>query len=246
MSDWFLGTTIRKQDIHRVLTRTPKDIREMLKENPSMCIGGGFIRAIISGETPNDIDIFGRSTVELQVAAKSLQEKREEFGETIRGFSTGNAITILTQGRMPIQFITRWVYPHPRDVLWSFDFTVCQAVIYYCADSKTFKGLCAETFYQDLAAKRLVYTYPKRSEDAGGSLLRVIKYVRRGYNVQVDTLAGVCARLQSGIEYRDNEDYWNEEWRAGIMTGLLREVDPLLIIDGCEIGEDHHRPDRDH
>ena len=37
----------------------------------------------------------------------------------------------------------------------------------------------------------------------------------------------------------------DEEARAQVLTGLLREVDPLLVIDGIDISdEDEHNPER--
>ena len=44
-------------------------------------------------------------------------------------------------------------------------------------------GLCNIRFYPDLAARRLVYTSPLRNEDAGGSILRVLKFYQRGYRI---------------------------------------------------------------
>src|SRR3546814_3214275 len=88
---------------------------------------------------------------------------------------------------MTIQFITRWTFPRAADLWASFDFTVCQAAVWRTPDGH-WCSTCIDRFYVDLAARRLVYTSPVRDEEASGSMLRVIKYVKRGYSIQVDSL----------------------------------------------------------
>lgn len=77
-------------------------------------------------------------------------------------------------------------------------------------------------FYPDLAAKRLTYCAPKRIEEAGGSLLRVLKFYRRGYIIPLDSLAAVIARLTSP----PGADSSGELQVAGEYLKLLRMVDP--------------------
>ena len=52
--------------------------------------------------------------------------------------------------------------------------------------------------------------------------MRVIKYIRRGYSIQVKSLGSVCARLYSGIEPGSAAIY-DEDARATVLAGLLRE-----------------------
>ena len=91
--------------------------------------------------------------------------------------------------------------------------------------TQKWRSLVSPSFYPDLAAKRLVYTSPCRDEAPGGSFLRVRKFLSRGYNIQVLSLAGVLARIflavrdKSGVEPR------------AVIAGILREVDPLVVCD---------------
>jgi len=235
-------SSLSKTDLHYILSRIPRDVVELLKAHPGVFMAGGIIRALIAQETPNDIDLFGRSKEQLEVVADALIAVRKSRGEKARKHTTANAITVITQGRLPVQFITRWVFDHPDECAKSFDFTVCQAVIWH-EEKDGFSSTTHENFYPDLAARRLVYTSPHRNEDVGGSLLRVLKYARRGYSVQVQTLGAVCARLLTGVDRDKGDD--SEEWSAQVITGLLREVDPLLQIDGVELAdEDEHNPER--
>ena len=219
---------LRPQDLQFVVRRLPRDVREQMERYP-LFIGGGYIRETIAGVKPNDIDIFGPSADVLGMAAELLAQKRGG-----RSHKTDNACTVLAPPRVPVQYITRWMYGDAEAVCQSFDFTVCQAVVYRKAG--LWCSVIADDFYADLAARRLVYTQPQREEAAGGSMLRVRKFLARGYNIQAQSLAGVIARVAGGVE-----DFarLSEAQRAFAITGLLHEVDPLLVIDDIEPVNDH-------
>lgn len=221
---------LTKEDLRFVVTRLPRDIRELAKDH-GLFIGGGFIRETIAGNKPNDVDLFGASKEVLGIAAKLIAEKREA-----RLHKTDNAITVLTGNRMPVQFITRWLFDNADDLVASFDFTVCQAVIWFDKESELWKSAISDGFYSDLAARRLVYTYPVREEDAGGSMLRVRKFLQRGYSIQAPSLGGVIARIAGKVEWKRVAD---ERAAGRVIAGLLREVDPLTIVDGLEPIDDH-------
>ena len=116
---------------------------------------------------------------------------------------------------------------------------MCQAVIWFDDSDKIWKSCVSDTFYSDLAAHRLVYTFPKREEAAGGSILRVRKFLQRGYNIQAWSLAGVISRLLIAVEKDSILAKEGELGLAKVITGLLREVDPLVVIDGVEAIDEH-------
>jgi hypothetical protein len=237
---------LSKVDLHHILSRTPRDVRDLLKAN-KLFLTGGFIRAIIAGEKPSDIDLLGPDKTALEMHAVNLANARSG-----RVHKTDNALTVLSPPKLPVQMITRWTYDDPEKLISEFDFTIVQAAIWYelvgepPAPGENWKGewksVCSDGFYPDLAARRLVYTHPVRHEDAGGSILRVIKYIKRGYNIQVPSLAGVVARFTAGLKISndsisiiDGVERINETWAAPILMGLLREVDPLAFVDGIEM-----------
>src|SRR3972149_11418204 len=115
-----------QEDLHYVVSRIPKDVCDAIKARPTMMVGGGFIRDLISGDLHRDIDLFGESTGTLKSTATDLSVAR---GGKLH--FTQNAITLLSPPRQPIQFITRWVFTDPETCISSFDFTVCQAVVYW-------------------------------------------------------------------------------------------------------------------
>lgn len=204
-------------DVGFIVTRLPKDIQELLVKH-SLYLGGGFIRDSIAGNKPTDIDLFG-PTIELQGAlARGLEREREG-----RLVETDNALTLLSPPRLPVQFITRWLYDQADHVAESFDFTVCQAVVWNVAGK--WRSAASDRFYIDLAARRLFYTSPVREEEPGGSLLRARKFLSRGYNIQVESLAALMARIYVKLDLRGE----SEEDVAAAVSKSLREVDPLRL-----------------
>ena len=230
-------------DLRYVVTRLPKDIRELLTEHPGkLFVGGGFIRATIAGEEPSDIDLFGHDAAVLENIAAILKDRREGA----RLHKSKNAITIITPNRMPVQFITRWTFDTADALVKSFDFTVCQAAVWRTGNKVNsewrsslggWRSSLGERFYIDLAGRRLVYTNPVCDEEAGGSLLRVLKYVKRGYSIQVTSLGDVVARLAHKV--RESPMAYSEEGLGQVFAGLLREVDPLTVVDGFDVVDEH-------
>jgi hypothetical protein len=127
----------------------------------------------------------------------------------------------------------------------SFDFTIAMAGFWWnpTGEEETYiensevktrpagrwDSICDEHFYEDLAAKRLRYTCPQRNEDAGGSMLRVLKFYQRGYRIPLDSLGAVISRLVMGVDQNaivDGAEETIERQWAKVLTGLLREVDP--------------------
>ena len=222
-------------DLRYVVERLPRDIRKLLTENAKrLFVGGGFIRATIAGETPSDIDLFGDDPKFLATVASLLSGRRE--GSKLH--TSKNAITLLTPDRLPVQFITRWTFDDARKLVASFDFTVCQAAIYRhgTQSNAQWGSAIGNGFYVDLAGRRLVYTNPVRDEEAGGAMLRVLKYTKRGYSIQVNSLGGVIARLAMKL---DPSRLTSAIDAGTVIAGMLREVDPSLMIDGFDIVEDH-------
>lgn len=223
--------SLTTNDLHYVVRRLPKDIIELLRKH-KLFVAGGFIRETVAGNEPKDIDLFGPEAETLKLIGKDLAEHRGG-----RAHFSDNAVTVICPPRMPVQLITRWCFEDAEPLVASFDFTVCQAAIWFDKTTGIFMSAIAEDFYADLAARRLVYTAPVRQEEAGGSMLRVIKFVQRGYCIQANSLGSVIARLAGQVDWgRTGGDHLTA---AKVISGLLREVDPLLVVDGLEPINEH-------
>ena len=234
-----MPSKLLQEDLHNVMLRLPKDVTELMKQHGLM-LGGGFIREVVAGLPPNDIDLLGPSEDRLKLAATEFYHSRKKEARVLE---TKNAITHVAPPRTTVQFITRWTFEEPLPLVESFDFTVCQAVVYWVPGEGNAPGrwesLIGDRFYSDLASRRLTYTTPNRHEDAGGSMLRMRKFLGRGYHISADDLAAVMARVVSRIDL-DKLGRGGEEEFTFLIRGLLREVDPLLVIDGVEPVEVSH------
>lgn len=220
------------EDVQRIVTSLPKDVVKLLKKaNGKIFLAGGFIRAKVAGEAPNDIDLWGADKDTLSSEATLLAAQRG-----VRCMSTRNAHTILAHGRAPVQFIERWLFDDPVFCAESFDFTIASAAIWY--EGGEWRSYCHDRFYRDLASKSLVYMNPVRNEDAGGSFMRLQKFISKGYHISPGNLAKVTARLLQGIKYGSSFYERDEDWQARVLLSLFREVDPLSIVDGIELEDE--------
>lgn len=244
-------------DLQCVLRRSPALLLAACKHFGSdVMIAGGFIRACIAREDVNDIDVFACSkqrSIEMihwiLKAVHGVEDITKHWKESVH--ETDNAYT-LKHWQTPIQFVHRWTFTDPVSAIQSFDFTISRAAFWF---EKVYRGSFPDAagnevkvldnersgwrsvadirFYADLASKRLIYTNPIRNEDAGGSMLRVLKYYQRGYRIPIDSLGAVMARLMMGVRYKAIEENDEKRWHVPVevklgedITRLLREVDP--------------------
>jgi hypothetical protein len=235
--------TLTHNDLQWALIRTPKQLLKVMKRpewSGKIFVGGGFLRSTVSGEPVNDVDVFVSSPEDALKLAREIvggrlglqwgdddnllySEVQQQINRHIH--HTDNALTLLGL-TTTIQIIHRWVFNSGVSVADSFDFTCCCACYWWAGSAVGWRSYCDERFYPDVAAKRLVYRSPVRNEDAGGSMLRVLKYYHKGYRMPLDSLGAVIARLAMGC--RESWLTADERGLAQVITGLLREVDPLI------------------
>jgi hypothetical protein len=220
-------------------------VLKLLKDQPGrLFVGGGFLRACVANESASDVDLFASSYADAKVYAELLVAKLGHGNGVPLGkvVETDNAFTIKGY-QLPVQIIHRWTYTSPEQLMSSFDFTIAMAGFWWQAERKEpeeiavdcasagWRSICDDRFYPDLAARRLRYTSPQRNEDAGGSLLRVLKFYQRGYRIPLDSLGAVVARLAVDVktwQVLQGRDPDREMQVARVLTGLLREVDPNI------------------
>lgn len=224
-------------DLNWCLRRLPFAARSVLQTFRSkVFLAGGFIRSCIAREEINDVDLFVGSKESADAVMAHIILKTG-----VKPHITKNAMTFRTKP-YSIQIITRWMFDTPEECAASFDFTVARAVV-YCENgpsdpekpgSYPYEGIVDQRFYADLSARRLTYTVPDRNEDAGGSMLRVLKFYRRDYLIPMDSLAAVIARLVKGVRHTETPgglvrvDGRSDADLSKVLCGLLREVDPAI------------------
>lgn len=223
-------------DLQFAVRRIPKKLRAQMIANPGkIFVGGGFLRAVVAREDVNDVDVFVTSKQEALNLADALAKATDPnfipvLDRPKHIYETENALTLF-RFSPAIQIIHKWTFEDAESVVQSFDFSCCCAAVGY-QDGEWF-GVCSEHFYPDVANKRLRYLSPKRIEEAGGSMLRVLKYYQKGYRIPLESLAKVIARCIGPVEfekiYRNfATDGAREEEVARVVSGLLRQVDPLV------------------
>ena len=213
-------------DLRWAVQRLPKNLKKIMQTKEwgkAIFVGGGYLRSIVGQEKINDVDVFVKSEKEAELLAYKLADDKKSV------YKTDNAYTV-RNSYIDIQIIHRWVFNEPQDVANSFDFSCCCAVVYCDVDQESEKFLwgsyCDDRFYKDVAAKRLVYRNPVRNEDAGGSMLRVLKYYQKGYRIPLNSLADVVVRLLRPVDLDLIKN--DEKQLSKVITGLLREVDPNI------------------
>lgn len=226
---------LASHDVAWCVNRLPKKVREATKAGRCV-LAGGFIRSCIAREPIADVDLFVTSKEAGQKLANWLGFDDYEGGEkAVKPFETANAFTVRAPWiGIPVQVIHRWVFSEPAAIVQSFDFTIACAAIWFDPAKQEWHSLADPAFYQDLAAKRLVYRSPVRNEDAGGSLLRVLKFYQKGYRIPLASLGACLARLVEAVDMDKYEldpgGSSHENWLASILTGLLVEVDPSIDV----------------
>jgi hypothetical protein len=231
-----------REDLVWAVRRLPKFLFETLKKRgPRLVVAGGYLRSVIAREEVSDVDMFSPTENDAKQTAIAVSNHELAMftaghkGQPCSTIETDNAITVLTKPYSS-QFIHRWTFEKPEDIIPSFDFTIARAALWFDGE---WKSLCDDRFYCDLAAKRLVYCSPVREEEAGGSMLRILKFYQRGYRIPLDSLGAVIARLAKAIDHGaiigacggNTSPAEIERQTAKVITGLLREVDPSIDPD---------------
>jgi len=257
-------------DVRVIRRRLPRRVVDLLRDHPGLIVAGGFVRDTVCNERPSDVDVFGPSEEAVVGAVAALAgtavtvvakldrdrvysfERGEDF---VRVYRTDNAFTVRLPGDgPPVQLIHRWTYATVDELLASFDFTVAEAAVQWSAPLGRLVGRCSADFYPDLAARRLVYTRPQHNENAGGSMLRLLKFVRRGYSAPLDSVGAVVARLAGAVdpgrvgrwpssyEMGSPERTASERDVAVVLTALLVQVDPRTVLHHPDGWDDRDAP----
>lgn len=181
---------LRPTDVTSCVFCLPSELRRCLSQWPNqLVVAGGFVRDVIAHDRPKDVDVF--------VAGEDLAREVSEWLKSECGLDsvrTMNTITVKTKG-CPTQLAWRWKFSTPSELVEGFDFTVCQAGIWW--DGEQMRSTAAPSFYKDLEAKKLVYTALGRDDDRASALLRVLKFYQRGYKITLPSLSRVLAHLAS-------------------------------------------------
>ncbi len=200
-------------DLNYCLRLLPWQLSYLLGEFPGSIVAGGFIRSVVSSEPISDIDVWTPNAEMAKAMAEKLSH--QAFSQTdTKLISTANAITVVGL-EWPVQFVHKWTFDSAEAVLDHFDFTIARACLWH-DKVKAWCGECDDRFYPDLAAKRLVYCDSTPIDGCGGSMLRLLKFYRKGYRAPLETIATLIERVAK---------YSSE--RSMDIVSILAEIDPV-------------------
>lgn len=147
----------------------------------NVAVAGGAIRSLVCNTQVSDYDLYF-------AGPETLKAFQDRFAAN-KTFTSENADCYKINNQK-VQAIKKAGYLSlPMDVLLDkFDFTVCQAAFF--RDQFYF----GEDFLLDNAARRIVYT---GSEFPISSLVRVNKYLRKGYTISSEQLVKISMSIHS-------------------------------------------------
>jgi hypothetical protein len=214
-------TELDPEDIKRVVSSLPAQISKGLRAyKDSVCIAGGYIRSIISNEPVNDIDVF---ITEKGLTTKKFVEYGPEYSysqNTTRNSGDREDIIAVEEGQT-IEIMNHYAGSGVNGILENFDYTVAMAAIWW--DGKMWQSSCHYMFYQDLASKRIRFLRPESERQGAREILRLLKYIQRGYTIDRPSLAQVISELVMYYVKADEDRLYNSA-----LNDLASMEDPRL------------------
>jgi len=190
---------LKKSDVKRIVERLPECLKLLMTDSAfigKVSIAGGFIRSILANQDINDIDVF---VSDLEVADKVCNFVMNNLAMNnlgnVRASYSENACTLYNVG-FPIQIITKWLYNTPQEVIDDFDFTICQAAIFY-HEIDGFIGICASLY-----GKELIFAHPVREHNPMVTLFRYLKFAKLGYYIESDSFFSLIAKAIKSLNIK--------------------------------------------
>lgn len=233
-------------DLERVVDYLPARLAKAVVHRDfegQVFVAGGYVRAVVAGERPSDVDVFTQGEETSKALARKLGGKfaswgykeaeakldlDPEAGPFVTEFATSGVLD-----KLLVQIIHRWTFEEPEDILQHFDFTVTQAVVWY--QGGEWRSACTPRFYPDVASKRIHYVQSRRTAlESVGTLHRLMKYVRKGYNASPET---VTALVVDAYESAEEQAVVGDTTTGDIMLTTWRGIDPRVRPSWADVRE---------
>ena len=171
--------------IANVLEQLPESIISLM-EQYNIVLAGGFIRAVVAKEPPRDIDIFVMEPTEQERKQVAKQVIREVWDQPVH--ASLYAFTAEPSGMPPVQLVHYWPVDTPEDLLDRFDFTICEAAMWFDGSFPMPVGICSSMFMDDSYSKTIRYADPIREPgelNVADSIKRAFRFRDRGYTLPI-------------------------------------------------------------
>lgn len=209
---------MRKSDVMRCVEALPRPVRRAMEHTNvkwrDTWVAGGFIRSILMDVPVRDVDVFSPTG---DVACPKCHKHCGRYADVSGDSADLNYARTLNEdclNGVKVQIVRSPLYlrPTPRETIALFDVTVSQAAIFYSDRLIPFTGgwhgICAETYYEDLAAKRIrvvnKYSLPPR---------RLARFRELGFHIPEDlAYEAASAILLNDGEYITDTDEDDLPW----------------------------------
>lgn len=198
----------------------PLYLNERMRENgKEMVLAGGYIRDTLLGVTPKDVDIFGTKAT-CQDVATALTPGDIDTPMVIRK----NSLT-LEIGTRTYQFIHKFKFSGPEQLLDQFDYSIARAGIWYDRSGKKWTGTCWNSWEEDALAKRLLFLDKTPELE---SIVRLLSFTRRGYSVDSLSLSRILTSALASI--KAGKEFDLDDIEADFLKGLEKMKDKAQIV----------------
>lgn len=179
-----------KKNIFNKYSRDKRDVvtGEYTTDVVECFVAGGAVRDYFLGKTPNDIDIFFPSKLEMHEFSERISEKHGLDSKKLLVAENANVIKVKLKKEEKKIDLVKLYHPSAQHAIKSFDFTVCAVAV--TPNYITYH----ENFFLDLATKRLsLNTTPT----ALNILYRLQKYIKKGYEMSPTELLKIITTFKN-------------------------------------------------
>lgn len=164
---------------------------DVVLNDTSVVLAGGFVRDTLSGAAPKDVDLWVRDAETEDRVHKALVPVTETFKQSPW------ATTYLSRW-LPIQVI-RWEFTTLSDLLRHFDFSVCQAAVCY---ADTWIGLASVEFFTDIQDHVIHYNTEQHKFLVASDVWHMTRLLSKGYRIPKSELIEVMSRFAATVQGR--------------------------------------------
>lgn len=195
----------RLTEKHKLLMPLKKTMPDKIYQNLKdlkPIIMGGAIRAVFTNTKISDYDLYARNDSNYNAMYQFLYNLTSEYKKDCYAlFDTNNSITYKIFGNI-VQLVKLYKELTITDKLSKFDFTVCQAAY----DFETDYFYYSDNFLVHNAQRQLIYT--KSTEFPISTMIRVKKYLNKGYSISNTEYLKILLDVQS-IKFETFSDFRN-------------------------------------
>lgn len=203
---------ILKSELDKFIERLIPETKDLFRKNAY--VAGGAISTLITNESFNDLDVYFNSYDDLS----SFCDHYNEINDFVK-MITENAISF--DGK--VQVIKKY-WGDPVNMFHTFDFQHLHG--YYDYDSDYL--MVPDYVYRLIANKELIYT---GSEFPVNSLLRIRKYLKRGWNIHSHSMLKIVFDIIKAYIKKHNFYEWDVSDDVKEELGLPKEGTTIITDD---------------